>query len=169
MAGSESIFIKLDKNFFSFKRDIIVSFMYCVPDGSSFQIRTQFDPYDDLEEKISNLGDEYDLVCMGDFNARTALKPDYILDEDNSNIPVMSRMFTPDTVAASPRGNLDSGSNTYGDRLVELCQSVPLRICNGRVFGDVTGSYTCYKHHGQSTVDYCLVSPRIYHMYITVL
>ena len=79
----------------------------------------------------------------------------------------MSDMFIPDTVAASPRGNLDSGTNTYGDRLLELCQSTPLRICNGRTFGDVTGSYTCYKHHGQSSVDYCLVLPRIYHMVVS--
>ena len=164
MPGSESIFVKLEKNFFSFERDLIVSFVYCVPNGSSFQTRTQFDPYEDFEEKISNFGDEFDLLCLGDFNARTAIKPDYIVDEDNSNVPLMSGMFMPDTVAASPRGNLDSGTNSYGDRLLELCQSAPLRICNGRTFGDVTGSYTCYKHHGQSTVDYCLVSPRIYNM-----
>ena len=105
--------------------------------------------------------------CLGDFNARIALKPDYFVNDNNTDIPVMSRMFTPDTIAAYPRGNMDTGTNSYGDRLLELCQSVPLRICNGRKFGDVTGSYTCYKHNGQSTVDFCAVSPRIYHLVVS--
>ena len=161
-AGSESILVKLNKDFFSFDRDVVVAFTYCVPYGSSYQTRTQFDPFDDFEEKLSHVKNEYDLVCFGDYNARTAAKPDYIINEDNSDIPVMGSHFIPDTVAASPRGNMDKGTNSYGDRLLELCQSVPLRICNGRKFGDTVGCYTCYKHNGQSVVDYCLVSPTIY-------
>ena len=161
-AGSESILVKLNKDFFSFDRDVVVSFTYCVPYGSSYQTRTQFDPFDDFEEKLSHVKDDYDLICFGDYNARTAVKPDYIVDKDNSDIPVMESHFIPDTVAASPRGNMDKGSNSYGDRLLELCQSVPLRICNGRMFGDTVGCYTCYKHNGQSVVDYALVSPSIY-------
>ena len=137
-------------------------FSYCVPNGSSYQTRTQFDPFDDLEEKLSHIKDSYDLICFGDYNARTAVKPDYIVNDDNSDIPVMGSHFVPDTVAASPRGNMDKGTNSYGDRLLELCQSVPLRICNGCTFGDTVGCYTCYKHNGQSVVDYCLVSPNIY-------
>ena len=161
-AGSESILIKLSSTFFSFERDITVSFTYCVPHGSSYQARTQFDPLEDFEHKISNNSDNSDLVCLGDFNARTAVKPDYIVSDDNTDIPVMGQHFAPDTVAAFPRGNLDTVTNSYGDRLLELCQSVPLRICNGRKLGDILGSYTCYKPNGQSVVDYCLVSPRIY-------
>ena len=38
--GPESILVKLKNNFFSFERDIIVSFIYCVPNGRSFQTRT---------------------------------------------------------------------------------------------------------------------------------
>ena len=39
-AGSESIIVKLEKELFSFERDVILSFTYCVPSGSSYQIRT---------------------------------------------------------------------------------------------------------------------------------
>ena len=49
----------------------------------------------------------------------------------------------------------------------KLCKSVPLRICNGRKLGDFLGSYTCYKKHGQSTVDFCLISPSIYNIVST--
>ena len=163
-AGSESIFIKLSKTFFSMEKDITVSFSYCVPAGSSYQTRTQFDPYDDLQEKVSSVAQSGDLICLGDFNARTASKPDYIVSDDNTDIPVIGDMCPSDTIATYPRGNIDTHTNSYGDRLLELCQSVPLRICNGRVLGDVLGSYTCYTENGQSTVDYCLVSPNIYHL-----
>ena len=56
----------------------------------------------------------------------------------------------------------DIKTNKYGDHLLSLCNSVPLRICNGRKLGDILGSYTCYTPNGQSCVDYCLASPRIY-------
>ena len=135
-AGSESIFIKLKKDFFNLDRDIIVSFTYCVPNGSSYQIRTQFDPLDDYVEKLSNISGSYDLLSLGDFNSRTAVRPDYLVDDDNTNIPVANRMFTPDAVAAVPRGNMDNLVNSYGLRLLEICQSVPLRILNGRKLGD---------------------------------
>jgi hypothetical protein len=161
-AGSESILIKLDKDYFSLERNIIVCFTYCVPANSSYQLRTQFDPLEDFEGKISAFDDTYDLLCLGDYNSRTAQRPDYIVDDDNTDIPVVNNMFTADTVATFPRGNMDPLINSYGLRLLELCQSVPLRILNGRKLGDITGSYTCYKHNGQSVVNYCMASPTLY-------
>ena len=162
-SGSESILIKLNKDFFSFDRDIVISFPYCVPANSSFTIRTQFDPFTDFENKICSVKDESDLICLGDFNARTGLKPDYLDNEDNSDIPVMGDICATDSVATYPRGNLDSEVvNQYGDHLLSLCQSIPLRICNGRKLGDVQGMFTCFKSNGQSSVDYCLASPNIW-------
>ena len=131
-AGSESILIKLDKDYFSLDRDIVISFTYCVPKGSSYQTRTQFDPYEDLENKLSCVKDTCDIISMGDFNGRPGLKPDYIPDEDNTSIPVFGRLCGTDTLAARPRANLDRQTNAYGDKLIDLCKSVPLRICNGR-------------------------------------
>ena len=152
--------IKLKKDFFSFDRDVTISFTYCVPANSSFSIRTQFDPFTDFENKICIVKHESDLICLGDFNARTGLKPDYLDREANSDIPVLSDICATDYVATYPRGNLDSEMvNQYGDHLLSLCQSIPLRICNGRKLRDVQGSFTCFKFNGQSAVDYCLTSP----------
>ena len=160
--GSENILIKLKQDFFSLKRDIVVSFSYCVPEYSSFQIREQLDVYGDLELKLSNLGQNVDKLCLGDFNARTGLKLDYFPSEDNTDIPVPSDIYETDCVSDLPRLNMDSETNKYGDILLSLCKSVPLRICNGRKLGDILGSFTCYTPNGQSCVDYCLASPRIY-------
>ena len=66
------------------------------------------------------------------------------------------------TVASFQRGSRYTLVNSYGIRLLEICQSVPLRILNGRKLGDILGCYTCHKPKGQIVIDYCLVSPRIY-------
>ena len=81
--------------------------------------------------------------------------------DNNTDIPVVNRMFTPDTVAYFPRVNRDTLVNSYGVRLLEICQALPLRILNGRKLGDLLGSYTCYKQNKRSVVYYCMVSPRL--------
>ena len=112
--GSESVLIRLKKDFFHLDRDIIVSFTYCVPAGSSYQLRTQFDPLEDFVEKISSFEESCDLVCLGDFNSRTAKRPDFSVDDSYTDIPIVNRMFTPDTVAAFQ----DLLVNLYGIRLL---------------------------------------------------
>ena len=161
-SGSENILVKLNKLFFGLKNDIVVSFSYCVPEYSSYQLREQLDVYGDLEVKLSNIGPDFDKICLGDYNARTGLKLDYIQSEDNIDIPVPSEIYETDTAGSLPRRNMDPSTNKYGDNLLNLCKAVPLRICNGRKLGDILGSNTSYSYNGQSCVDYCLVSPSLY-------
>ena len=161
-SGSENLLIKLNHSFFGLKRDIVVCFSYCVPEYSSFQVREQLDVYGDLELKLSSLGNHVDKLCFGDYNARTGLKLDYLESEDNTDIPVPLDIYETDIMTDFPRQNMDFGTNKYGECLLSLCKSVPLRICNGRKLGDILGSYTCYTPNGQSCVDYCLASPRLY-------
>ena len=130
--GSETIVLKLKKDFFGLNNDTFVLFSYCVPANSSYAIRTQFDPYADLEQKISNIGTGSNLICFGDFNARTGTKPDYIENEDNTDLTIPDDYIL-DTVATTRRGNMDIVSNKYGESLLSLCKDVPLRICNGRM------------------------------------
>ena len=162
LPGSETIILKLKSEYFNLTRDLLVSFSYCAPAGSSYLARTQFDPWADLELKLTNVADQGDLVCLGDFNARTGTDLDYLSNEDNTNLPMTHDLYTTDTVATYPRGNKDTVTNQYGEQLIALCRSVPLRVCNGRKLGDIMGEYTCYKWNGQSVVDYCLASPGIY-------
>ena len=162
LAGSETIILRLNSEYFKFSKDIFVSFSYCAPAGSSFLARTQFDPFTDLELKLNNIAEQGDLICLGDFNARSGTELDYLNNEDNTDIPFIHDLYMTDTIATYPRGNKDTVTNQYGEQLIALCRSVPLRICNGRKLGDILGEYTCYKWNGQSVVDYCLVSPNIY-------
>ena len=140
----------------------MLSFPYCALAGSSFLARTQFDPFSDLESKLSNAAQDGDLICFGDFNARTGTELNYLTNEDNTHIPIPEGTYLTDTVATYPRGNRDVVTNEYGEQLISLCKSLPLRICNGRKLGDVLGNFTCFKWNGQSSVDYCLASPNVY-------
>ena len=83
-------------------------------------------------------------------------------NEDNSDIPVAQDLLMTDTTATYPRGNKDTIVNQYGEQLIALCRSVPLRVCNGHKVGDIVGEYTCYKWNGQSVEHYCLASPGVY-------
>ena len=163
-SGSENVLIKLKQSYFGLSRDLVVSFSYCVPENSSFQVREQLDVFGDIELKLSSVGQAVDKLCFGDFNARTGLKLDYLQSEDNTDIPVPSDIYETDSISSLPRLNMDSKKNKYGDNLLSLCKSVPLRICNGRKLGDILGSFTCYTPNGQSYVDYCLASPRIFNI-----
>jgi hypothetical protein len=74
-SGSENVLIKLDKTFFGLERDVAITFSYCVPEYSSYQLREQLDIFGDLEYKLGSVGDEVDKLCFGDYNARTRLYP----------------------------------------------------------------------------------------------
>ena len=161
-SGSENLLLRLKAEFFGLEKDVVVCFSYCVPEYSSYQLREQLDVFGDLEQKLSGVGQHVDKLLLGDFNARTGTKPDYLEAEDNTDIPVPSDIYEPDTVGTFPRLNLDTGQNKYGENLLSLCKSVPMRICNGRKLGDILGNYTCFTYNGKSCVDYCMASPALY-------
>ena len=126
-------------------------------------MRHQLDVYNDLEGKLRSVPTDCDILVMGDLNARMGSEQEYINNENNSNIPIPdSDIYQSDTIATFPRQNTDTVSNDYGKKLLDLCRSVPLRICNGRKLGDLMGNPTCFKYNGLSSVDYGLVSPNFY-------
>ena len=162
-SGTENVILKLKQDFFGLEKDVQLIFSYCVPANSSYRVKHQLEVFVDLEEKLRSLPSKSNIIVLGDLNSRTGDKKDYIEDEDNTNIPVPDcDLYHNDTVATFPRNNTDTGHNEYGDRLIELCRSVPLRICNGRKLGDLLGSPTCFRHNGLSSVDYGLASPDLY-------
>ena len=159
--GADSILIRLNKDFFNMSKDVVVVFTYCSPQNSSYLARTQIDPFEELEAKIRAIEDETDILIMGDLNARTGTELDYIEHDNDKNIPIPEDIYETDSLLNIPRGSMDKSTNGYGQRLLELCKTIPLRILNGRKLGDILGSFTCYKYNGQSVVDYCLASPTL--------
>ena len=125
--GSESIILKLNKDFFQLDKDTILTFCYCVPANSSYARRTNFDPYHDLEEKLGGFVERYDQICLGDFNARIGTKLDFINNEDNTDLDLPDNYET-DVIATYPRGNMDKSTNKYGDKHIAPCKSIQFVI-----------------------------------------
>ena len=59
-SGSENLLIKLNRSFFGLERDIAITFSYCVPEYSYYQLREQLDIFGDLEYKLSCIGEDID-------------------------------------------------------------------------------------------------------------
>ena len=157
--GTESIFIKLKKEFFGLGNDIIVCFSYCVP-SSSAVVNRDFMPedlFEDLGSKLSKYETQGDIILMGDLNSRTGCIPEYVTNESNDYMPIPN-IYT-DTEYTFVRSSQDQKVNSYGRKLIELCKSLPLRILNGRKVGDLLGNFTCHNSRGRSVVDYCAASP----------
>ena len=98
---------------------------------------------------------------MGDLNARTANKLDYILN-DEIDQPNANPFYTYDDQNIPSRSNNDLSQNEYGQEIVDICIESGLRILNGRKLGDIEGKYTCHKYNGSSTIDYAITSHDIY-------
>ena len=109
---------------------------------------------------------DYKICLLGDFNARTGVKDDFINVNDYVCNAVQLDNVTKqeyDLVNLDLLGidckryNLDKSVNNYGNRLLQLCQNLNLLIANGRLGKDRDiGSLTCKE---SSTVDYCILSP----------
>ena len=163
MGGTESIILRLKKEFFGTSTDLYICFAYCVPANSSVLANNSCMPsdvYEDLLDKLSQCSSDGQLILLGDMNARTKNMADFIVNEDNHDIPVPPpEMYETDTVETRCRNNYDQGFNSYGPKFIDLCKTVPLRILNGRTLGDLFGKFTCFTPNGNSTVDYAAVSP----------
>ena len=138
-------------------------FAYAAPSNSPYLKRLDIDPFETIQSEVSEFVGQGSLCILGDLNARTGSKPDYIPSEDNLGITAaQSSLYDTDSVGTFTKNNLDKVENSYGKKLLKLCSDTPMRILNGRKLGDLLGYYTCYRPSGSSVVDYALITPDLY-------
>ena len=77
------------------------------------------------------------LLIMGDLNSRTANEIDYITDDDFLNQDI--QLFP--NVDDFPPSNKDKVLDLQGKRLIQLCKTTNVLICNGRLNQDKNGNY----------------------------
>ena len=95
------------------------------------------------------------LIC-GDFNARTgSLNTNFSTD--------FTDMFS--NVLEESRLAVDSTVNDFGEHLLEMCMGLELTILNGCVDKYNSCGYTFVSSQGCSTVDYCIVSKDLIHVF----
>ena len=116
-----------------------------------------------LENMISTFGalnEKVNISIMGDLNARTAERSDFI--QDKNIVPVLEEyeVFLHDE--ASIRTSCDKGVNKSCLELLELCKVYVLRICNGRQGSDNgIGNFTFIGGGGNSVIHYVICSEDI--------
>ena len=160
--GTESVFVKLKKNYFGLQNDLFICFSYCVP-SSSKVLHREFMPddlFEDLQAKLAKYEQRGDVLLFGDLNSRTSNMLEYLPNDSNEHVPCPP-LYT-DTEATFVRNSMDKTVNSYGKKFIELCKAVPLRILNGRKLGDLMGNFTCQNSRGSSVVDYGAVSPNLF-------
>ena len=157
ISNSEIMWIRLLKEFFNLQQDIFLAITYVSPVTSFFSSKRD-DVFDILEKDIAEYSSHGDCFICGDFNARTALEPDFCTDEDTNVTDILNGMYIHDV--PMHRNNLDPHSpDSHGNRMLSLCKTTGLRILNGRVLGDYHGHCTCFSHIGKpSVIDYMLSS-----------
>ena len=105
------------------------------------------------------------IILVGDFNARTSNKPDFI--DTSVNDKSFEIIDAPQDVQSvsinTGRNNYDSHSNKHGDRILDICKACNVRIMNGRKSGDTFGKPTFYSHDGSSScIDYIIISDEFF-------
>ena len=153
------VWFRLNKEFFNFNEDLYICAVYISPQSSKNPIAKKTDYFNDLlltTSKFLNMGD---VMLTGDFNSRIGSDT---VDED-PDIPFISELLpVSDPVSELlQRTSCDVTKSPYGTKLINLCQSLNLKIANGRCPGDMLGNYTCFSNKGASVVDYVIADSRI--------
>ena len=148
-----------DKTLFQTEKDILLCSCYIPPRDSPY-----FDPdiFEDLENDINTFKNNYSVVLVGDFNARTGTEIDFLIDEHNNFIPSDD---PPLPTEIPNRKSFDNQVNEHGKCLLQICKSLDLRILNGRCKGDSLGKITFHGNRGISTVDYIISSHEIMNIF----
>lgn len=151
---SEYQWLKLCKEFFNFEKDIFICVVYYGP-ASTVNLIEILEK--DINEKYERLGD---IIILGDLNARTGREMDFIEDDNTHHVPLDNSNYDID-VNLERRASYDSIIDPRGRELLDFCIANKIRILNGRIVGNSTGKFTCFKYNGCSVVDYVLTSERL--------
>ena len=158
---NDLMWFKLKKEFFNLTNDIFLCFAYISPSNSSYLKKMNVTTLDILKEDIVTYHMKGKILIMGDLNARTQCKLDYIQDDD-TKFPDVQINYNCDSQILPVRSNKDTILNDQGKELLDLCIESSMRILNGRKLGDLNGNYTCFKYNGKSSIDYALVQEDIF-------
>lgn len=141
--------------------DTYICCFYIPPSCSSYYHLYDCDLFSDIEQQISKYSDLGRIFLIGDSNARTGDKNDFISDDTlhNSLNEKLSNLldYSSDQNELLPtRINPDTEVNDLGYKLINLCKSSGVRIVNGRHPDGYSDSFTFQNRRGMTCIDYLL-------------
>ena len=152
-----------DKELFGMDKDLLLGNVYLPPPNSPYAGE---DMFADIERSLlDHRYTNYNLIIVGDFNAHTSTKQDYIdlSDETAENLGVRNctDLFELYNCKVNRSNQDKTKCDLYGSNLLQLCKTAGICIFNGRVTGDEEGSHTTSKC---TTIDYVVGSQVYYHL-----
>ena len=145
--------------------DIILSFLYILPEGSPiYNEEVGNNGIDIFENKLLRIIEKYpnaNLMLAGDFNARCGYLQDLLLDDFLDLVFDDDILYEADDFSLH-RQTKDHVDNNFGLSLIELCKVYNVHILNGRFPGDIEGETTCVANEGSSVVDYIIASSNLF-------
>ena len=150
----DRVWFRLHKYFFGLDKDLYLGVWYIPPLYSCRHLQSE-EMWAAFERETSYFQINGDIVVMGDLNARTGEKPDWIEMDEMKGVPLPDVYVVDDDI--KPRVSMDKTVNTCGERLIDICVATGLKIVNGRFGKDEgTGRLTCHTYSGGSVIDYVL-------------
>ena len=150
--NENSIWIKIKKKT-SNDKDLLIGSYYVSPENQKSK-ESLFEILSEECERFEKLGE---VILVGDFNARTGKKIDFIQPD-----PFLENLLDSPVAnggkALPLRNSEDHGTNKRGDELLDFCKANEFAIVNGRKIGDLFGKCTSHQWNGSSAIDYLLVS-----------
>ena len=155
-----TVIFKISKEFHGGDNDILMFNVYVPPIGSPYYEVAGLNNGIDILCKsildVCSIHENCSLIICGDFNARTgSLNTNFSTD--------FTDMFS--NVLEESRLAVDSTVNDFGEHLLEMCMGLELTILNGCVDKYNSCGYTFVSSQGCSTVDYCIVSKDLIHVF----
>ena len=115
--------IKSTKHYIWFKlNNIFFCALYIPPENSAY---FDEDIFSHIYEDVLHFQEkDYCFIMVGDFNARTSNKPDFVDDSGNKYINIGQLN---NTIEITQRNNFDGEVNKHGNKLIDFCRSTNLK------------------------------------------
>ncbi len=148
------VWLKLDKLYFNLTEDIFLARVYIWSENSPMYNILNVSLFDILQNEINIFQTNGKVFLAGDLNARVGNKRDFIVCDRTVNL-LNDQSYISDSQL--PRNSMDSQTNCFGTKLLDMCKSLSLRIANGRLSHDSFGAFTFMNSRGSSVIDYLLL------------
>ena len=158
------LWIKLDKKFFNTENDTFVGGIYMPPAISNYLKFNNIDMFSILDKDVAHFNSLGNVITCGDFNSRIGSLQDGIIESArDNNFITLPNDYQIDNLPK--RHSLDTKTNRYKKPFLDFLLRSNLRVINGRILGDLNGSFTCYEWNGHSQIDYFLTKPDIFPLF----
>ncbi len=153
------LWTKIDKEHFNLPNDVFLCNTYIVPKDSPYFHRNETDVLSILHAEINPFITQGDILIIGDLNSRLGQRQETF--ENITGSP--GDTDTPELETLPCRNTQDSVCNTNGVALLGIVNDCHIMALNGRIPGDLSGTYTYHGPTASSTIDLALVSSELHH------